>query len=154
MFGRQRKTHKWGITPPLSGCLPTEEEREQTRQMQHFLKNKAGVYENREEMALRRQILCDMYAVACQWVESKTGARNKCCLFTFGSYRLGVGGPGADIDALVVTPQAISREQFFDDWEKILLDRKEYVSKAVLVRESFVPVIKLVWRNVDIDLLF
>lgn len=153
-LNRRKTTHKWGITPPLSVCLPTDEERAQTLVLRRFLKTKAGVYESEEEMTLRRAILQEIYDLTCEWVKSIVGKRGKCCLFTFGSYRLGVGGPGADIDALVVAPQAVSRDRFFDDWEKILHERKEYVSKAVIVRESFVPVIKCVWRDVDIDLLF
>lgn len=74
-------------------------------------------------------------------------------IFTFGSYRLGVHGPGADIDTLAVTPRHVTREDFFNVLEPLLKERPE-VEECTGVPEAWVPIIKLKFSGVDIDLLF
>lgn len=55
-------------------------------------------------------------------------------IFTFGSYRLGVHGPGADIDTLAVAPQHVTRDDFFAVMDPLLRSRPEVDEVAVGLR--------------------
>lgn len=63
--------------------------------------------------------------------EAATAAGGK--IFTFGSYRLGVHGPGTDIDTLCVVPKHVSREDFFDVFEPMLKETEGATEVSVSV---------------------
>ncbi|OMJ17859.1 Poly(A) polymerase pla1 [Smittium culicis] len=83
----------------------------------------------------------------------KTAAMCKGKIYTFGSYRLGVHGVGADIDTLCLSPAHVKREDFFEIMGSLLSERPE-VTELTPVPEAFVPVIKMEFSNVPIDLTF
>jgi len=75
-------------------------------------------------------------------------------IFTFGSYRLGVHGRGTDIDTLCVAPRYVDRtDHFFGILVDILRNRPE-CTEIVPVPETGVPIIKMMFDGVDIDLAF
>lgn len=67
-------------------------------------------------------------------------------IFTFGSYRLGVHGPGSDIDTLCVVPKHVSREDFFDVFEPMLRETEGVTEVAV--RRVLVPIALLVSNEI------
>lgn len=90
-------------------------------------------------------------------------------IFTFGSYRLGVHGPGTDIDTLCVVPKHVSREDFFDVFEPMLKDTEGATEVSVScfrstlalrridiqkgVPEAYVPIIKAEINGIPLDFL-
>ena len=67
-------------------------------------------------------------------------------IFTFGSYRLGVHGPGTDIDTLCVVPKHVSREDFFEVFEPMLREAEGVTEVAV--RRVPVPISLLVSNEI------
>ena len=54
-------------------------------------------------------------------------------IYTFGSYRLGVHGPGSDLDTLCVVPKHVNREDFFEVLEPMLKDIEGVTEVAVSI---------------------
>jgi poly(A) polymerase len=71
-------------------------------------------------------------------------------LLPFGSYRLGVHGRGSDIDALVVGPSFVDR---YGGFFSVLADT-ESVANLQLVPGAHVPVMKMRFRGVQVDLVY
>ena len=76
-------------------------------------------------------------------------------MYTFGSFRLGVHGPGADIDILCVGPESIEAEQFFPLLVKQLQQLcDDQCTNISWIREAYVPVCSFTYFGVDIDLVY
>ncbi|NXA04371.1 PAPOG polymerase, partial [Sapayoa aenigma] len=75
-------------------------------------------------------------------------------IFTFGSYRLGVHTKGSsDIDALCVAPSHVERSDFFQSFFDKLKSQEE-VRNLRAIEDAYVPVIKLDFDGIEIDLVF
>ena len=77
-------------------------------------------------------------------------------VFTYGSFELGVYGPGSDIDSLMLAPKHVSRDHFFEHVPVLL--RKEFTTEEITeltpVPGISVPIIKLEVCGVSVDLIF
>ncbi|KAK4530615.1 hypothetical protein CCYA_CCYA05G1472 [Cyanidiococcus yangmingshanensis] len=173
MLGTSVARHK-GITEPVSTAAPTPGELRLTRTLEECL-HANNLYPSREEQRHRLDVLGALNALVVEWVRrvalaqrlsedvaEEHGAR----IFTFGSYRLGVNGPGADVDTLCVVPRFVDRNRYFfglpDEQgsraptQLVLADilrQDERVEELVPVESAYVPVMKLRFMGVEMDLL-
>jgi len=151
-----------GVTKPISMAGPTEADLHRTRQLEEFLVS-AGLYESQEDGALRKEVLAQIDQIAKTWVKRITDERGygeqlveeaNAKIYTFGSYRLSVHGPGADLDTLCVGPCYVIREEdFFGVLHDMLAEMPE-VSELHPVPDAHVPVMKFKFRGISIDLIY
>ncbi|XP_060244118.1 poly(A) polymerase alpha isoform X7 [Meriones unguiculatus] len=151
----------YGITSPISLAAPKETDCLLTQKLIETLKP-FGVFEEEEELQRRILILGKLNNLVKEWIREISESKNLPQsvienvggkIFTFGSYRLGVHTKGADIDALCVAPRHVDRSDFFTSfYEKLKL--QEEVKDLRAVEEAFVPVIKLCFDGIEIDILF
>lgn len=63
---------------------------------------------------------------------------------------------GSDIDTLIVAPKHVSRDDFFAHFHKLLeqMSPPGAIEKCIHVPEAFVPIMKLEYQGIDLDLIF
>ncbi|XP_047331308.1 nuclear poly(A) polymerase 4-like [Impatiens glandulifera] len=75
-------------------------------------------------------------------------------IFTFGSYGLGVHGPGADMDTLCIGPSYINRDEDFFVILHGMLEELVEVTDLQPIPNAHVPVMKFKFDGISIDLLY
>lgn len=149
-----------GVTPPISTAESTEREKEVTATLMEELRRQ-NTFESVEEARLRETVLGRVAAVVKKFVYEVSLSRGLSeaaanaaggKIFTFGSYRLGVHGPGSDIDTLCVVPKHVSREDFFEKFEPMLRDVED-ATEVSGVPEAYVPIIKTKISGIPLDFL-
>jgi hypothetical protein len=73
----------------------------------------------------RRRVMKDLDAMLSSWCCTLSSGGESIVappplLLSFGSYRLGVHTPDADVDCLVLAPPHVRREDFFGGWVEVL----------------------------------
>lgn len=150
----------YGVTPAISTAGPSSEETRLNDLLVDELRRQ-GSFESEAATLKRAKVLKTLQQLTQEFVYSVSKSKNMDegmakdaggKIFTFGSYRLGVYGPGSDIDTLVVFPKHINREDFFTVFEKILRQRPE-LEEIQSVPDAFVPIIKMEFDGISIDLI-
>ncbi|XP_053976730.1 poly(A) polymerase type 3 isoform X1 [Hylaeus volcanicus] len=157
----ERNLRTLGMTSAISVAEPKPSDLTRTNELREALKP-YNVFESEEELNHRMEILSKLNTLVKQWIRDTSIARNMPPnvaelvggkIYTFGSYRLGVHHKGADIDALCVVPRHIYRSDYFSSFFE-LLKMQEEVTDLRAVEEAFVPVIKMNFDGIEIDMLF
>ncbi|KAK7261763.1 hypothetical protein RIF29_28082 [Crotalaria pallida] len=150
------------VTKPISLAAPTHADIQRNFQLNKYLVS-SGLYESKDESAMREEVLLRLGQIVKIWVKQLTRLRGytdqmvedaNAVIFTFGSYRLGVHGPGSDIDALCVGPCYANREEDFFFILHDMLANTEEVTELQPVPDAHVPVMKFKFAGISIDLLY
>lgn len=150
-----------GMTSAISTAGPKPEDLEKTVALEKSLEP-FNVFESEQELNHRMEILAKLNGLVKQWIKDISVSKNMPeqvaeklggKIYTFGSYRLGVHHKGADIDALCVAPRNIERTDYFSSFFELLKQQPE-VTECRAVEEAYVPVIKMNFDGIEIDLLF
>lgn len=153
-------TSNLGVTPPVSLANPTPQENALNDSLIAELRTRNS-FETESATRKRIEVLNVLQKLTEEFVYTVSKNKNMSegmakdaggKIFTFGSYRLGVYGPGSDIDTLVVVPKHVTKADFFDVFPNILRNRKELEEMAP-VPDAFVPIIKMEFGGISIDLI-
>ncbi|KAI4324767.1 hypothetical protein MLD38_030223 [Melastoma candidum] len=151
-----------GVTKPISVAGPSDFDVQKSLELEKFLVE-SGLYESKEETEKREEVLRRIRQITKEWVKRLTRLKGysdqmvedaNAAIFTFGSYRLGVHGPGADIDTLCVGPSYVNREEDFFYLLHNMLAQTEEVTELQPIPDAHVPVMKFKFDGISIDLLY
>ncbi|XP_076463451.1 poly(A) polymerase beta-like [Babylonia areolata] len=151
-----------GVTAPVSLAEPKPFDVELTDKLKESM-IPHGVFESEAELHHRMEVLARINELVREWIKDVSRNKNNIPeskintfggkVFTFGSYRLGVHTKGADIDTLCVAPRHVERSDFFKSFVELMKNQIE-VKELRAVEEAFVPVIKMTYDGIELDMLF
>jgi poly(A) polymerase len=160
---QQQHQHYHGTTPPISTNFPSPEELFRNEELTQYLRERDDVYESRSGHEKRMGIIRKVSEMLQRWAQELLVSRG-CSeevasngggiqVRLFGSTRLGVNAPDADIDCLCISPRGITREDFFNSFG-IQLERRMDVEGVYPVPEAFTPVLKFTMDDQPVDMIF
>lgn len=160
----EKKKPTWGVTASISEAPPTPADNKLNEELVESL-TQQNTFETVEGNNRRTEVLAHVQKVVEEFVRRAGKLKGIAQstldvaggkIFFFGSYALGVHGPKSDIDTLIVVPKFVFLEDFFKYFPTIFreLSSADDITELVPVEEAFVPIIKMEYREVSLDLLF
>ncbi|CCW67866.1 unnamed protein product [Phytomonas sp. Hart1] len=123
----------------------------------------AACIEPEEESNRRRSVLERIHNIVRVWIRilmitefrmpEAAAAEVEGRIFATGSYRYNVHTSGSDIDMVLIAPNRITREHFFDTLAPRFKNER-WVTELRCIRDARVPIIAMVCDGIDIDLSF
>ncbi|KAF2119884.1 Poly(A) polymeras-like protein [Lophiotrema nucula] len=159
-----QQPRQWGVTNPISNAPPTEADLKLNDDLVKALKAQDN-FESPEGIENRQKVLRHYQRVTEAFVKRACKAK-KCPestvesaggkVFPYGSYALGVSNPGSDIDTLLVAPKHVNSHDFFAFFEQTFREMSDAKDIGFIVPapDAYVPIIKMEFRGIDIDLIF
>ncbi|CAD7088765.1 unnamed protein product [Hermetia illucens] len=151
----------FGISSAVNTAKPTAAEIQMTKDLEKTLQA-YHMFQSEADHSRRAEILNQVNDLAKRWIRDVAVSQNVPKpvadrlggkVFSFGSFLLGVHHKDADIDALCVVPSIIQRSDFFTSFFKLLKGQPQ-VTQCHAVEEAFVPLIKMKYNGIELDLLF
>ena len=161
---QQQQYHATHATTTRAPPKPTKADHQLTSFLRDLCVNRQLI-ESPEGLAKRRCVLRELENMLCHWSNSLHPSQSSSSLIdpdskpspptllSFGSYRLGVHTPDADVDCLVLAPPHVTRDNFFTSWVNIL-KAENRITELHPVASAYTPVIKFQMDGVKIDLIF
>ncbi|KAI5357688.1 Putative polymerase, nucleotidyl transferase domain, poly(A) polymerase, RNA-binding protein [Septoria linicola] len=160
----QQEAEFLGVSPPLSTEMPKPRDTELYESLMAELKAQNN-FEAPEQTQKRAEVLGTLNKLLIQLVQKvgkKKGLNPELLkeaggkISTYGSYRLGVYGPGSDIDTLMLSPKHVTREDFFEHMPDMIRQEipPERLTELVPVAGISVPIIKTEIDGISIDLIW
>jgi len=157
---------QYGLTKVISYKGPTPADTAASEALEGIL-HARNLYESPDEIALRQAAVATLIDLVQSWMREEgialgvldphsdaPWAMQPGMVCMFGSFRLGVHGPGADMDTLVVGPHYITRQMFFEKFTKRLEERTDIVAELSARTEAYVPLITMKLQGIEFDLLY
>lgn len=156
-FSNAKPPKQW--VNPISTSLPKVADIALNEALHSFLVS-VGTFESAEMGRERERVLAYLAELTKKWGKTlweKNGLPDSEMhdsspkLHTFGSYRLGVHDPNADIDCLCILPHHIEREDFFSSLYDIIRNEKD-ITNITPIANAKVPVMQMEICGISIDL--
>ena len=124
-----------------------------------------GLFPTEEDRERRLNALRELEQLGALWVQQEVKKLQEAHelgtsseyggvkIFTYGSFPLGVFTAKSDIDALLVGPKYVTLEMFMSHFPDYVHEGDKSAS-VVPIPDARAPIIKMTFKNVDIDLMF